>query len=82
MSTSNSIPIDFKIKIAKEIYEALPPDEKQQVADRIEEDRKKSYRPIRAIDNAAEKIEKLLAHERSDTPVSLSMTPFLTIVLP
>jgi len=75
-STSNSIPINFKIKIAKEVYDALPPDEQRKVIERVEEDRKKMYRPIRAIEDAAEKDKKLLAHEKSDISISSSLTPF------
>ena len=61
---SNTIPINFKIKIAKETYEALPADEKQKVLDRIEEDHKKTYQPVHAISDLAEKDDKLLAHEK------------------
>ena len=81
-STSNSIPIDFKIKIAKEIYGALPADEKQKVLDRIEADHKKVHQPIRAISDITEKDKKLSAHETSDISVSLSPIPFLTVVPP
>jgi len=81
-STSNSIPIDFKIKIAKEVYEALPADEKKKVLDRIEEDHKKMYQPIHAISDLAEKDKKLFEHEKSDISGSLSPILFLTVVPP
>ena len=72
-STSNSIPINFKIKIAKEIYEALPTDEKKKVLDRIREDHKKMYQPVRAISDLTEKNERLSAHEKSGIFISLSL---------
>ena len=81
-STSNSIPIDFKIKIAKEIYEALPADEKKKVLNRIEEDRKKMYQPVHAISDLAEKVKKLSVHEKSGISISLSLALFLTVVPP
>ena len=62
-SVSQSIPIDFKVKVAKEVYEALPPDQKQQVIDRIKEDYDKLYRPISNIADIAERDKKLAAHE-------------------
>ena len=78
-STSNTIPIDFKVKIAKEIYEALPPDKKRNVLNRIEDDHRKTYQPIRHISDPAEKDKKLSAHEKSDISL-LYLAPFLTVV--
>ena len=80
--TSKSIPINFKIKIAKETYEVLPTKEKKKVLDRIEEDHNKTYQPIRAISDLAEKDKKLSAHEKSVIPILLSLTLLLTVVPP
>ena len=62
VSTSH-IPIDFKLKIAKEVYDSLSPDEKKLVDDRREEDRKKLYRPIQEIEDIEERDTKLASHE-------------------
>ena len=70
-STSNPIPIDFKVKIAKEVYEALPAEEKKKVLDRIEEDHEKAYQPVQRISDIAEKDKKLSAHEKSAIPILL-----------
>lgn len=62
-ATTNSIPIDFKMKIAKEVYDALPPNEKKLVAQRIEENHKKMYKQVRFIEDVAERDRKLAIHE-------------------
>ena len=64
--TPNSIPIHFKIKIAKEVYDALPANEKKKILNRIKEDHKKMYQPVRAISDLTEKDKKLFVHEKFD----------------
>lgn len=63
--TSNSnIPIDFRLKIAKEVYEALPPAERKQIDDRREREWRRIYQPICDIQDDAERDEKLALHEQ------------------
>ena len=62
--SASHIPIDFKLKIAKEIYESLGADEKKRVDDRREEDRQKMYRAIPKIENIEERNQKLLMHKQ------------------
>ena len=62
--SASHIPIDFKLKIAKKIYESLDPDEKKRIDDRREEDRQRMYRAIPKIENIEERNEKLLTHKQ------------------
>lgn len=58
------IPINFKLKIAREVYGTLSPEEKELVEQRREEERKKLYRSIPEIGNAGERDKKLLTHQK------------------
>ena len=61
---STLIPINFKLKVAKEVYEALPADEKREVEERREEDWKRRHRATRDIEDTRERDEKLALHEQ------------------
>ncbi|KAF9777754.1 hypothetical protein BJ322DRAFT_1114803 [Thelephora terrestris] len=63
-AANSSIPIDFKLKIAKEVYDALPADEKKKIDDCRDKEWKKLYRPIRDIENVEDRDEKLAMHEQ------------------
>jgi len=58
------IPINFKLKIAKEAYSLLSAEEKKRVDDRREEERKKLYRGITEIGDGEERDRKLLSHQQ------------------
>ena len=58
------IPLAFKIKIARELYEQLSPKEKRDIETRRDEDRKKLYRRIPQIDDDKERIAKLRVHQK------------------
>lgn len=58
------IPIDFKLKIAKEAYEELTPEQKKQIIDRRDDEWKKLYRGIPDIPDAEERDAKLLLHQQ------------------
>lgn len=58
------IPLTFKLKIAKELYDNLTPEEKKEIDIRREEDRKKLYRKIPEIGDAGERAAKLQIHAR------------------
>ena len=58
------IPLAFKLKIAKEVYDGLSSDEKKDIDRRHEEDRKKMYRRVFDIDDNEEQIDKLRTHQR------------------
>ena len=58
------IPIDFKLKIAKEVYNSLSVEERKKVDNRHEEDRKRMYRSIPDIASAKERNKKLLKHKK------------------
>ena len=63
-SPGSHIPIDFKLKVAKEIYNSLSSAEKKLVNQRREEERKKLYRSVSEITNTEERDKKLLMHQR------------------
>ena len=63
-SSGSHIPIDFKLKVAREIYNSLSPEEKKRINDRREEDRKKMYRTISEITSVEERDKKLLEHKK------------------
>ena len=63
-SPGSHIPIDFKLKIAKEVYNGLSSEEKALVETRREEERKKLYRSIPNITNTEERDKKLLMHQK------------------
>ena len=66
------IPLSFKLKIAKELYESLSSDEKQDIDRRREDDRRKMYRRIPDISEADERHKRLQVHSRYLTfPVTL-----------
>ena len=58
--SGSHIPINFKLKITKEVYDALRTDEKKQVDERHEEEQQKMYRTIPNIKNFEERQAKLL----------------------
>ena len=57
------IPLSFKLKIAKEVYESLPMDEKK-IDKQREQDREKMYRRVCDIDDDNNWISKLQIHKR------------------
>jgi len=61
-SPGSHIPISFKIKIAKEVYNKLDAKQKKEVNTRRENDWKKLYKSIPEIKDTEEKREKLLLH--------------------
>ena len=66
------IPLSFKLKIAKELYESLSSDEKQDIDHHQEDDRRKMYRRIPDISEADERHKRLQVHSRYLTfPVTL-----------
>ena len=58
------IPLAFKLKIAKELYDQLDAKEKKAIDERREEDKNKIYRKITEIDDEEERHEKLRVHHR------------------
>ena len=66
-SEESSIPLAFKLKIAKELYEKLSPGEKSEIDRRREEDRDKRYRKIPDIADDEERYQKLRTHKRCPT---------------
>jgi hypothetical protein len=58
------IPIDFKLKIAREVYNSLSAEEKKQINDRREEEWKKTHRKIPEITSIEEREKKLLEHKK------------------
>ena len=63
-SVEASIPLSFKLKIAKEVYQELSAGEKALINARREEDHKKLYRPPPQIENDGDRIAKLETHIR------------------
>ncbi|KAF9784807.1 hypothetical protein BJ322DRAFT_1109516 [Thelephora terrestris] len=76
-TSGSSIPIDFKLKIAKEFYDALPPAEKKKVDDRRDEEWRKLYRPIRVIEDVRERDKKLAWHEVGQPSVAKTLSRML-----
>ena len=62
--SGSHIPINFKLKIAKEVYNTLSSEEKQQIDDRREEDKLKQYRSILDIPDDKERETKLALHHK------------------
>ena len=56
------IPINFRLKIAREAYNSLSAEEKRQVDDRREAERLKLYRKIPEIEDIEERDKKLALH--------------------
>jgi hypothetical protein len=66
-----SIPLAFKLKIAKELYDKLSTEEKKEIDTRREEDREKLYRKIPDIPDDGERQNKLKIHKRcSSFPIT------------
>lgn len=62
--SASHIPIDFKLKIAKDVYESLSPKEKKEIDDRREAERKQQYRSIADIKDIRERDKKLTLHQQ------------------
>ena len=62
------IPLAFKIKIARELYDQLSVKEKKDIEIRRDEERKKLYRKIPQIPDEGERTAKLRIHERCFKP--------------
>jgi hypothetical protein len=62
------IPLSFKLKIAKEMFDQLSQQQKKEIDDRREEDRDKLYRKIPDIPDEEERKEKLRTHLRYVNP--------------
>ena len=62
--SASHVPIDFKLKVAKEVYDSLSPKSKKKVDDRREKDRKEQYRPILEITDIEERDKKLALHKQ------------------
>ena len=58
------IPIAFKLKVAKEVYNKLSKEQKKAINDRREEERKKLYKSIPEIKDIEERNKKLRAHKK------------------
>jgi len=63
-SAGAQIPLSFKLKIAREVYEGLTAAEKTEIDRRRTEDHAKLYRPIPQIKDDQARIEKLRIHKR------------------
>ena len=61
------IPLAFKLKVAKEEYEALSDEEKKEIDRRREGAKKKHTVKIPKIKDEGERIEKLLFHQKCAT---------------
>ena len=77
ITSASQIPLDFKLKVAKDVYNSLTPAQKDQVNNRREEDRKKLYRSIPEIEDGGERNKKLLLHKKYDI-FTASYNPGLT----
>ena len=62
--SGSHIPIDFKLKVAREVYNSLSPEQRKLVDERREEDRDKVYRAVQEIKDIGEKNEKLTLHQK------------------
>lgn len=63
-STGAHIPLSFKLKIAKEVFDELPIERKKEIDRRRTEDQKKLYRTIPEIPDDQERVAKLQIHQR------------------
>lgn len=59
-----TIPLSFKLKIAKELFDKLSLEEKGKIDDRREADKKKMYRRVTEIDDDEERHKKLRNHAK------------------
>ena len=62
--TGGWIPLSFKLKIARELYEELPKEVKRDIDLRREGDKEKWHRKIPDIEDDKERAEKLQYHQR------------------
>jgi len=62
---AGSVPLAFKLRIAKEEYERLSDEQRNEINRRREEDKKKHGTKVPEIADEGERIEKLLLHKRS-----------------
>ena len=63
-SLEDCIPLSFKLKIAKELYDRLPSEMKKEIDRRREEDKQKLSRRIPEIKDEKERLAKLRIHQR------------------
>ena len=63
-SGGSHIPLAFKLKIAREMYDQLPLEEKTAIDNRREEERNKLYRTVAQIGDEGEREAKLQVHLR------------------
>ena len=63
-SPEGCIPLAFKLKVAREVYDGLPIEAKKEIDRRREEDREKLYRTIPNIEDDGERHAKLQIHKR------------------
>lgn len=74
------IPLSFKLKIARELYDQLTKEQKKMINDQREEDKKKMGRRVTDIDDDEERHLKLRVHQRypdlSRYTVNLSNAPW------
>ena len=59
-----AIPLSFKLKVAKEIYDDLPQQEKTKIDRRRENDRKKMYLRVTQLEDDEDRIKKLQMHQK------------------
>ncbi|KAF9642118.1 hypothetical protein BDM02DRAFT_3193876 [Thelephora ganbajun] len=71
--SGSHIPIDFKLKVAKDIYNSLSVEEKKLVDDHREDERRKLYRSIPEITDIKERDRKLLMHQQNQPLVPKSL---------
>ena len=63
-SAEACIPLSFKLKIAKEIFDELSPAQKAEIDARRDEDRKKLYLSIPELEDEEDRTAKLQIHQR------------------
>lgn len=63
-AAGSHIPIDFKVKIAKEVFSTLSSKEKKAIEKRRDEQWKRLYSTIPEIENIKERDEKLDLHHK------------------
>jgi hypothetical protein len=63
-SSASHIPINFKLKIAREAYNALSTEEKKKIDERREKERDKPYTATAEIEDNEERDEKLRLHQK------------------
>ena len=63
-STEACIPLSFKLKIAKELFDGLTTEQKVEIDVRREEDRKKLYLGVPEIKDEGDRVAKLQIHQR------------------